>query len=294
MSNNVVIIPQYYRFSSPSPTPARLLDSTTCYNKNVKKLLSGIAFILLLGLTLYGTNEPWNKDISQKVRGFTLKPYKFGLYISPTPGVFYNISPYDAYLKYTDGTTEKLVDTKEPTFAKEISNQKSLLQAKAEIIQVYFQTKDPIATFTNKEFDLVLKSKIKDNKIHIWVENLPRRLRNYNVVMTISFNESDFILSDEKKLYYPEGVGSTDKFKDVLGSQQVQQAEKEHLIPSTKGVVIVSGEYTGGMKINPEVNNYNSITLNIANGLIEVELQSSENEIVIEVFDSLEEIPWSI
>jgi len=67
------------------------------------------------------------------------------------PQVFsITFSPYDAYFKYSETSTEKFVDIKEGLIAKELNIKRSLLQTKYEAILSYFGLADPVVTFANK------------------------------------------------------------------------------------------------------------------------------------------------
>ena len=256
----------------------------------MKKLVLFITFLALICISVYGIKNPWNENVVQKTGNFTLSPYKYGLYISPTSGIFYNFSPYDAYFKYSETSTEKFVDIKEGLIAKELNIKRSLLQTKYEAILSYFGLADPVVTFANKGTSFAFKSHIEENEIEVWIENVPERFRQNTIVMTMTFDENDYLFDIEKNLYFSRGPSKAEEFIELYGVPLKPLEQENDKVLLTKPTIIANNSYNGAILINPNSAKYEAVYLNKPYRIIEFELKPGENRITVEVFDSVKEL----
>ncbi len=259
-----------------------------CYTKTMKKCLSGILFVLLLGITLYGTSKPWNKDLSIKIGSFTLKPYKYGIYLSPIQGVFYNFSPYDAYLKYKDETIEKLISSDSVVIAEEFTTQATIIKEKTDVIKSYFQLSFPVVTFMDEDSNIPIKTSVLGNKVSIWLENVPSRLRESSLVMTMSFNEYDYVFDSAGNIHYVKEEDLPLLLSKLPPNMALNSKEAQE-VNRAINLLIMSKKHNSIVRIQDSLGVYKSIKVNKEGLLIEVELMSPDRKLVVEVFDSLEE-----
>lgn len=254
----------------------------------MKKWVSGIFFILLLGFTLYGTSKPWNKDLSIKINSFTLRPYKFGIYLSPAQGEFYNFSPYDFFLKYKDHTIEKLISTESGFKAEEFTTQATIIKEKVDIVKSYFQLSFPTVKFMDKNTNITIRTSVNGNKLFVWAENIPKRLRDNTLILTMSFNDYDCIFDSTGVLYYSAEENlpfCLEKIPYNISSSNSQPGTTKRGI----NLFIISNKHNGTIKLKDDIYSYRSLQINKEGLLIEVELNEPNNKLGIELFDSIED-----
>lgn len=254
----------------------------------MKKWVSGIIFVLLLGFTLYGTSEPWNKDLSAKINSFILKPYKYGIYLSPIQGEFYNFSPYDFFLKYEDNTIEKIIDTKSTVMAEEFTIQATILKEKVDIIKSYFQLSFPTVTFMDETTNISMRTSVVGNKLYIWAENIPQRLRKNSLVLTMSFNEYDCVFDSAGNLHYATEENLPLFLEKIPYKMSTNNSDVSAVNRGTN-LLIMSTKHNSVIKIKDDIYSYKSLKINKEDLTVEIELTEPGKKLGVEVFDSLEE-----
>ena len=256
----------------------------------MKKALYFLTFIALLIFTIYGINNSRNVETEQIIKGFALKPYKYGLYISPAQGTYYNFSPYDFYLKYEDTTTEKLVKIEEGITAKELNINRNFLRKSLQNVLGYFKIREPSVTFVKDEITIELEAKVTNNKIRIKTLNLPIRLRRNTLVTTLTFSEEDIIFDTDKNLYYPSKIDKVKEFTELNKITLKETEDTNGVIPATQPLIVANTTHNGAILIDPNNPRYEKIVVNNKNKLIEFHMRPNETEISIEVFESLKEL----
>ena len=256
----------------------------------MKKAIYFLIFTALLGFTIYGINNPRYIETEQTVKGFTLKPYKYGLCISPIQGTYYNFSPYDFYLKYEDNTTEKLVKIEEGITAKELNINGNFLRKSLQNVLEYFKIVEPFVTFVKDEISIELKAKVTNNEIHIKTSNLPVRLRRNTLVATLTFGEGDIIFDTDKNLYHPTQINKVKEFTELNKIDLKEVKNTTGVIPIIQPLIVARMTHNGTILIDPNRPIYEKVVINNNDRLIEFHMKPNETEITIEIFESLKEL----
>ena len=257
----------------------------------MKKAIYLLIFVSLLGLTMYGINNPRYAETEQRSKGFTLKPYKYGLYISPAQGIYYNFSPYDFYLKYEDNTIEKLVEIEEGIIAKELKANRNFLRKNLQTVLGYFDIVKPSVTFVKDEVAIELEARVTNSEIRIKTLNLPYRLRKNTLVATLTFGENDIIFDTDKNLYYPEQTYKVKEFAELNKIDLKEVKSTVGVTQATQPLIVANMANNGVILIDYNSPSYEKVVVNYKDKLIEFHMKPNETEIDIKVFESLEELP---
>ncbi len=261
-------------------------------NKGLKLLL----FICLLIVSLYGRSIPIDKDMYAEINRFTVRPYKYGLYVTELPsGIFYNFSAYDAYYTDPEGVEHRLMSQNPQIQSKEsyLRYSSQAFIAKAYSVLSYFDITRPTASFDTSSGEIILRAIPEGNKVHFRLEKIPEGLiQSDKLTLTLSFNEDDIIFDQEGNLYTDNENETIQEFTEISGFE----LKKLENLPQKIGVkykqaLFVANKNTNGIiKIKLDNPNYNDSFVNLEKGLFEFDLVSKDSpEIVVELYESFEE-----
>lgn len=260
-----------------------------------------ILFLFFVAVLTYGRRIPTDKDIYIQENRFTIRPYKYGLYITEAPsGIFYNFSPYDSY--YTDDTNaeRRIMSLEETTISNETSlrfNNQSLVSKYFSVLS-YFGFIRPTATFETPNGNVVVEAESEDNKIHFRLKEVPaERLKSDKLTLGLSYNEEDFIFDISGNIYSDSDIQAVEEFIEPieLNLKPTEDLSEKKGIRYKEYLFIGNRETTGVIAINLNNESYNDIFINTNKDILEFEVNTTENATVtVELYEDLKSAVNSI
>jgi hypothetical protein len=283
------------------------LNNNKKYNGTVKlatvllRITLFLLFLLSLGTMLYGTPSVRDRDIYKKVGYFEIRPYKYGLYMTvPGSGVFYNISPYDAFVRNSEGyqmnliTWENPIESKEP---KEIALTTTKHLQIMNTVTSYFGTNDPKATFESEGYKINYSSEVTGNKLRVYVREhtLNNLTPGSKLVVGVTFNDSDFVFDEKGTEYNQDEQEELNSFRKAydfdLTAYDLQNKPQWLKIPdSVQYLLITNREHNGVMRIGVKGPNHRIETVDFVNNVVEFTIENVQNPYIeLEIFNGVKE-----
>lgn len=220
---------------------------------NLTRVLRIIVAVAICFLILLGYVVPRDKDSYKKIGYYTLRPYKYGLYIGVNDSYnFYNFSPYNDFYINSDDKETHVLDYNKPYFSEESKSEKAATHIQRIIpsIKSYFGLQNPVATFKIGNKILVYRSEVHNKNLRISVDTSnwgDSYIKGF--VMTLSFNDGDIIYDDTGKVYTDTALETIDMVNRVAKTT-LKRSERPYSPNEVKTLFIYNPKTNGVIKVN--------------------------------------------
>lgn len=253
-----------------------------------KQLFITAAIFTLLFLALYGRKVPVDKDVYRRIGYFTVRPYKYGLYLTQEPnGVFYNFSPYDFMVETADKKTNLVFEGYSSESSYRYKNHS--VQTKAASLLSYFGLTNPSATFITESGKVTLASERKNNEVDIYLKNIPHDFEESGfITMTMSVNPSDLIFDEKRTLYT-----NTPLYSDIAAIHRLSPAEPvadTYDVTLKKYLFIANPKTSGVIQVEIDPKKFFNVVVNLKEEQIQFRASMENPSIHMKLLDSMEEV----
>lgn len=243
---------------------------------------------LVLTISLAGTISMEDSYISGRLGKFTIKPYRYGLFLNePDSSVFYNFSPYNDF-SYFNNERHPLIYWNESTLAQEYLFGRSPIIPRLLSVLSYFNFISPAANFDSIRGSILYKANLKDNKAII---SLLDKSASYpdeaSFSMTMSYNDDDFLFDQNGELYTNKSADDIELFRRFYQfNLNPSESTESAMLINPRYLFIINPTTSGILRLNCTTENIKHVTINKSLRLIEFELTNKGNrDLEIQAFD---------
>ncbi len=243
---------------------------------------------LVLTVSLAGTVTMEDSYISGRLGKFTIKPYRYGLFISePDSAVFYNFSPYNDY-SYFENKRHPLIYWNESTLAQEYLFGRAPILPRLLSVLSYLNLMRPAANFDSIRGPIWYKADLTDNRALIsLIDKSASYPEEASFSMTMTFNDQDFLFDQKGELYTNKTTEDIELFRRFYQFDLKMNESTESAVQiNPRYLFIINPTTSGILRLNCTKENIKQVTINKELRLIEFELTSKgKRELEVQSYD---------
>ena len=262
----------------------------------MRNFLIGIFFtivsIVILFASIYGVLTP-KETIMSSVGTLQIAAFENGLsFFQNFRGQFFNISPFNDYLIFKDGSRNAII-SRDQIIAKQYTSTfyTSKWQQIIDTIRGYFNTVHPTYTLISP-IKTTYTTSIDKNTVTIRKTIDSPMLYDSSIMgTTLTYRDNSFIFDEERNLYVPHSAQEIAQIEKIYGIKLTSQTESGELrfeIPS-RTLYILNPSITGLLVVQAKENqrlfvnrNYNIIEVEES---IQLNSNTATTEIALEVIE---------